>query len=260
MRGGERKGGGILNQYTFDNPKAMFNALAEFFAETARNALEKRGNFAVAVSGGGTPATLFDLLAAESAANAASAFFWESALVFQVDERAVPPEHEWSNFRMLNERLLSKVPVRPENIRRIKGEHHPERAAEEYERVLRGFRAERPKEEPLFDLVLLGIGEDGHTASIFPGSAAELETARLAVPVPPPTTAAPRIPRVTMTFPALNDAETAAFIVTGKKKADIVRGFGDGNAAEGAGKLPPEKIEALGDVKWFVSVREPEDG
>lgn len=231
----------------FDNQNGMRAAAAACFASEAKRAVEERGAFSVAFSGGSSPLGLFDLLADGSVD-----VDWSAAFVFQVDERAAPPDSEWSNFKTLDERLLSKTPVRRENVFRIKGETPPEKAADEYERVLRGFRAERPGDAPLFDIVVLGMGRDGHTASIFPGSLAERESERLVVAVPAPATAEPRVPRVTLAFPALNDSGKAVFLTSGRDRLEMARAIVEGRS--GGGKLPPGRIKSRNDVEWFVAV------
>ena len=234
----------------FDNPDEMFHSAAELLAEIARKAVETRGEFVLALSGGNTPIGLFDILAADHASGGSLAVPWEKTVVFQVDERAVPPDHEWNNFKTLSERLLSKVPVKEENTHRMVGEPSPEEAAERYESALREFRGKRAESAPLFDFVLLGMGMDGHTASIFPGSEAENERRRLVVATPAPATAEPRVPRITLTYPALNDSFKAVFLLLGEDKValglDLVL---EGNAPP----LPSEKISSREDVEWFMS-------
>ncbi|MGH7817065.1 MAG: 6-phosphogluconolactonase, partial [Candidatus Binatia bacterium] len=172
---------------------------------------------AVALSGGSTPKSLYRLLATPKYRREVP---WRGVHFFWGDERCVPPDHPDSNYRMAEELLLSKVKVSARNIHRMAGEKAPEVAAAEYENELIKFFHLAPNELPTFHIVLLGLGEDGHTASLFPGSAAASETERLVV--------AARVDklnahRLTLTLPVLNHAERVIFLVEGKSKAAIVK-------------------------------------
>ena len=145
----------------------LFEAAAAEFAAQASQAVRANGRFTVALSGGSTPRTLYSLLATKSDIS------WDKICFFWGDERHVPPDHPESNYRMANEALLSKVPARPENIFRIHAEEKDATtAALQYEQALRDFFHLSPGQFPRFDLVLLGVGPDGHTASLFPGTSA----------------------------------------------------------------------------------------
>ena len=171
----------------------LFEAAAAEFAAQASQAVRASGRFTVALSGGSTPKALYSLLATKSNIP------WDKIYFFWGDERHVPPDHPESNYRMANEALLSKVPVRPENIFRIHAEEKDAAAAAlQYEQALKDFFHLSPGQFPRFDLVLLGTGPDGHTASLFPGTAALNETQRLVVAnwVPKFNTH-----RITFTFP-----------------------------------------------------------
>jgi 6-phosphogluconolactonase len=172
------------------------------------------GRFRVAFSGGSTPKLLFDRLAGDTFRTLVD---WTRARVFFVDERCVPPGDARSNYRLAKEHLLDPLRVPPENVFRIRGEEEPRRAAEEYEALLdREFGADGP---PRFDYVLLGLGTDGHTASLFPGTKALGETRRFAV-----ENYVPKLGewRLTLTLPVLNAARRAVFLVVGKEKRDAV--------------------------------------
>ena len=142
---------------------------AEEFVRLARQAIQLAGRFTVALSGGSTPKALYTLLAAPGFAQQIS---WNRAHLFWGDERCVPPDHPESNYRMVEETLRSKIQIPHENVHRMAGEKAPQIAALEYEAELKGFFELAEGALPRFDLILLGLGEDGHTASLFPGSAA----------------------------------------------------------------------------------------
>lgn len=187
---------------------ALTRAAADLFAAQAQAALQAKERFTVALSGGSTPRALYQLLANTPLA-------WEDIRLFWGDERCVPPDHADSNYRMTAENLLARVHIPPENIRRIQGELPPEEAALRYEDELRKYFDDAPR----FDLILLGLGDDGHTASLFPDSPALHERTRWAVAVPHTTPPLPLVPRVTLTLPAINAARQVVFLVSGADKA-----------------------------------------
>jgi len=207
----------------------LFQAAAEEFAQIAAKAIRARGRFTVALSGGSTPRGLYSLLATGKF-NVA----WDSTFFFWSDERHVPPDDPQSNFRMANEALLSKISVPPENIFRILAEKNADDAATAYEATLRSVFAVGPSAIPRFDLILLGLGTEGHTASLFPGSPAVEETKRLVVAnwVEKLHSA-----RITFTYPLLNNAACVIFLVSGAEKADILE-----QILEGPGGLPAQRV------------------
>jgi len=199
--------------------EALAASAAEFFASTVAAAVGARGIARVAVSGGTTPKAMFALLADRSAPYFARVP-WERLHLFWVDERCVPPTDAESNYRMTNEALLEHVPLPAAQIHRIEGELDPEVAAARVEAAIRAaFRLEGA-ETPAFDLVLLGLGEDGHTASLFPHTAALFELGRIAVAnhVPQKKTW-----RTTLTWPVINRGREVAFLIKGAAKAQAVR-------------------------------------
>jgi 6-phosphogluconolactonase len=192
---------------------------AQIFSEAARAAVEERGRARIAVSGGSTPEAAFRLLASADGPWRAQTP-WERLELFWVDERCVPPDHAESNYRMTQAALLDRVPIAPASVHRMEGELEPELAAARYEEQLRRAFELQPGERPVFDLAALGMGEDGHTASLFPGTAALAETERLAV--------ANRVAqkdawRLTLTWPVINHARRVFFLIAGAAKAEIVR-------------------------------------
>lgn len=194
-------------------------AAAEFFAVVTAAAVEARGVARVALSGGTTPKGMFALLADRSAPYF-SRVPWGRLHIFWVDERCVPPTDAESNYRMTEEALLEHVPVAAGQVHRMEGELDPEVAAARYEAMIRAaFRLEGA-ETPAFDLVLLGLGEDGHTASLFPHTAALFERVRIAVAnhVPQKETW-----RVTLTWPVIQQGREVAFLIEGASKAQVVR-------------------------------------
>ena len=206
------------------NADALFRAAAEEFVRVAAEAAGARGAFSVSLSGGSTSKGLYALLAGDPALFAAVP--WDRTHVFWGDERHVPPDHPDSNYRMANEAFLSKVPIPRAHVHRIAGEDPDSgRAAAEYEEELRRHFRLAPGEIPRFDLVLLGLGPEAHTASLFPGTAALDETARLAV-----STWIGRLftDRITLTAPVFNAAANVAFLVAGHYKAMALKAVLDG--------------------------------
>jgi 6-phosphogluconolactonase len=200
----------------YDGADALSRAAAEHFLETAQAAVNSRGKARLAFSGGNTPKRTFELLA-NPAERFLKAMPWEQLEIYFVDERSVPPEDKDSNYRMTRESLLEKAPIKPEHVFRIEGELEPELAAARYETKIRSqFRLEGA-EAPRFDVLALGMGDDGHTASIFPHTAAIHELGRIAVAnhVPQKNTW-----RITLTWPVIVEAHEVFFLIGGKDKAD----------------------------------------
>ncbi|HNU85053.1 MAG: 6-phosphogluconolactonase [Pseudomonadota bacterium] len=229
----------------FSSPAALAGAAATLFAAQAAGAVSARGRFTTALSGGRTPETLYGLLAAPPFA---SQIPWGRVHLFWGDERCVPPDHRESNYRFARERLLDHVPIPPGNVHRIRGEMEPAEAAALYEKLLRDFFG--PHGDPLFtfDLVLLGLGEDGHTASLFPGTGPIRETARWVVGH---DVDARKGWRITLTPAAINAARTVVFLVAGKTKAAAARDVLEGSCRPGA--LPAQAIRPLhGELRWML--------
>ena len=204
--------------HVWPTPAEVAAAAAEKFAVAANHAAATRGVARIAISGGTTPKTMFALLADQS-----KPYFgqvpWQKLQLFWVDERCVPPDHPDSNYRMTKEAMLSKVPLAPEQVFRMEGELEPEVAASRYEAAIRTtFRLEGA-ESPVFDLVLLGMGDDGHTASLFPHTDALHELGRIVVAnsVPQKDTW-----RITLTWPVINRGRTVAFLIEGAGKAQVL--------------------------------------
>jgi 6-phosphogluconolactonase len=226
-------------------PQDLFQAAAEEVIRAATSAITERGRFTIALSGGSTPKNLYTLIAA----NASASLPWDRMFFFWGDERHVPPDDPDSNYRMAKETLLSKVAIPPANIFRIPAENpDASAAADAYEQTLRKFFAVAPGEFPRFDLILLGIGPDGHTASLFPETAALQERSRLVVAN---WVEKLQTNRITFTLPVLNAARCVAFLVSGIDKAAVLHEVLEGNAP--AEKYPSRLVQPSdGKLIWFV--------
>jgi 6-phosphogluconolactonase len=231
---------------TLTTPQDLFAAAAEEVIHAANQAVAARGRFTIALSGGSTPRGLFTLLAA----NARSVLPWDKMFFFWGDERHVPPGDPESNYRMANESLLAKIPVAAANVFRIPAEN-PDAAAAAlaYEQTLQKFFQLQPGEFPRFDLILLGIGPDGHTASLFPESAGLNEKSRLVIAN---WVEKFKTNRITFTFPVLNAARSVAFLVSGTDKAPALHAILEDETAPG--ERYPAKLVSPTDGKliWFL--------
>jgi 6-phosphogluconolactonase len=226
-------------------PQDLFQAAAEEVLRAAADAIAQRGRFAIALSGGSTPKNLYTLIAA----NASASLPWDRMFFFWGDERHVPPDDPDSNYRMAKETLLSKIPIPPANIFPILAENpDASAAAAAYEQTLRKFFVLAPGEFPRFDLILLGLGPDGHTASLFPETAALQEKSRLVVAN---WVEKLKTSRITFTLPVLNAARCIAFLVSGTDKAEVLHEVLEGNSS---GEKYPSKLvqPSDGQVIWFV--------
>jgi 6-phosphogluconolactonase len=227
----------------FKDRETLSRAAADLFAERAAEAIEEHGCFLVALNGGGTPSRLFQLLAADYREK----IDWGHVHVFWGDERCVPPGDAGSSYGQAWDAFLSHVPIPESNIHRVRGELEPAEASRDYALALSGF-ASPPFEFPRFDLVYLGMGEDGHTASLFPGSPVDV-----AEPTLPGTAHYQNRPanRVTVTQLVFNQARTVAFMVTGEKKAStLAEVLGDRYNPE---LLPAQRISPKnGSLIWLV--------
>ncbi len=205
----------------FADIQALTMAAARRFAQLAINAVKDHGVFAVALSGGSTPKVLYRLMATDKAIR--SKIPWSKIHFFFGDERHVPPDHPESNFRMANEAMFQPLPARPLHIHRVLGElASASMAAEQYEADLSEFfepRALLDEGFPRFDLIFLGMGPDGHTASLFPHSAGLRETTRWVVAN---WVEQFKTDRITMTFPVLNAAAEVVLFVSGPEKAPVL--------------------------------------
>jgi len=220
----------------FANAQELARGAAEYFVARSGEAVAQKGFFSVALSGGSTPKALYQLLVDLDVPWSRIHFFWS-------DERHVPPDHPDSNYRMANEAMLSHVPVPQHNIHRVPSENpSATEAASEYEQTL----IEGTKQSlPQLDLIMLGLGTDGHTASIFPGSEVLHETERL---VAAPWVDKFQTYRITMTLPLLNNGACVVFLVSGSEKAPIVK-----EVLEGPEKYPAQAVKPTrGELLWML--------
>jgi len=232
-----------IGDYRFYDTRTEMNRLAarqisEFISYT----LEKKERFSMVLAGGGTPRAVYELLAIDPT------ICWDKVHLFWGDERFVPLDDARSNFNMVRESLLIGVHFSLENIHPVNVDLETvEAAAENYELRIRNFFDEQVL-IPEFDLVILGLGSDGHTASLFPGTAALEETSRLITIVETPGLP-PKVPRVTMTFPLINKAKKVIFLVSGEEKQAVINYI-----THHEGKFPASMIQPDSkDLIWYVS-------
>lgn len=224
------------------NQSALATRAAELLTETARQAVAARERFMVALSGGSTPRALYELLAGEVYAPRIP---WNETHVFWSDERCVPPDSEESNYRMAYETMLARVPVPVEQVQRLRGEDEPQKAALDYERILEEEFKENP---PRFDLILLGMGEDGHTASLFPDSTALDDHKHLVVS---PFVEKFNTHRLTMTLRTINASHSVMFLVSGEAKAETLRTILEGERT--GRRFPAQLVQPdSGELVWLV--------
>jgi 6-phosphogluconolactonase len=200
----------------FPTPPEVAKAAAQLFTDSVLAAVKARGVARIAISGGTTPKAMFGLLATDPFV---SQIPWDKLYLYWVDERSVPPDHPDSNYRMTNEALLSKVPLPADHIFRMEGELDPAVAASRYEATIRNsFRLEGAQ-TPTFDLVLLGMGDDGHTASLFPHTEGLENITDLVIAnhVPQKDTW-----RISLAFPVINQGREVAFLIEGSAKAQVL--------------------------------------
>ncbi|MGA2095262.1 MAG: 6-phosphogluconolactonase [Candidatus Acidiferrum sp.] len=194
---------------------AIAERAAQLFVDIAVESVKQKGSFDVALSGGSTPKTMHGLLVSDPALR--SRLPWDKMHIFFGDERHVRPDDAESNYRMASETLISKSPLKPEQITRIKGEYpEAEQAAQEYEQAIKSYFKLADGQFPRFDLIFLGMGPEGHTASLFPGTKALKETRRIAVHN---WVGKVLMDRITLTAPAINNAANVLFLVGGTEKA-----------------------------------------
>jgi 6-phosphogluconolactonase len=240
---------GRLEISAFPDLAGASEAAARRLVVIARKAVDKNGRFALALSGGSTPRLLYSLLAEKFAQQIP----WKKAHLFWGDERCVPKNHPQSNFRLAEETLISRVPIPRQNIHRIPAElKPPQEAAQTYEKTLRQFfGADGISEEgQTFDLILLGLGPDGHTASLFPGNRVLAEQDRWAAAVLAPWAFRPRR-RITLTLPAINKSGRAFFLVAGAEKKKIMASILQ-TVRSSSRLYPAAMVQPQKGVTWFV--------
>jgi 6-phosphogluconolactonase len=227
----------------FKDSAEMFSYAADSFFTRLKSAVSARGLFTVALAGGSTPKGLYSLLRLRIEADEGEAVDWGRVHFFMGDERCVPADDPDSNFRMAYETLLSSEALRGTHVHRVKTELPPQAAADEYEQQVRTWFKD---EAPRFDLVLLGIGTDGHTASLFPGSTALGERKKL---VFAHWVEKLNAHRITFTYPLLNAAREVDFLVAGSEKAPATKAIFDNGA-----DMPAARVRPLGELKWLLTL------
>ncbi len=195
--------------------ETVSQAAARMFTSAAEVSITMKGIFSVAISGGATPARSYEILGSPAFTGRVA---WPKVHIFWADERCVRPENEESNFYLARRTLLSRVDLPPDNIHRVRGEEGSRKGALLYEEEMKRFFG--AKRVPVFDLIILGLGKDGHTASLFPGSSALRAGRRLAAPA---QGGEGGLERVTLTLPVINNASRVIFLVSGPQKAGIVK-------------------------------------
>jgi 6-phosphogluconolactonase len=227
-----------------DDAQALYVHAAEEIVHFAGEAICTHGEFSLCLSGGSTPAATYELMAERFHLSVD----WKEVHFFWGDERCVPPDDPGSNFAMADRTMLSRLDLRPEQVHRIHGEQPPEQAASAYEQHLRSFFHLDEGEFPRFNLMLLGLGDNVHTASLFPGIPALHERERIAVAV---EVDAPQRHRVTLTAPVINNSSRVMFLVAGESKAQAVK-----SALEGprdSDRFPAQLVAPDdGDVVWLL--------
>jgi 6-phosphogluconolactonase len=244
----------------YPNLAALGNAAAESICALAVKCVNEHGVFSVALSGGKTPISLYESLAGPPYAVRMP---WSHTHIFWGDERCVPSDHPDSNFAMASRSLISKVPIPPRNVHRIRGAVQlPEDAATAYEKILREFFGSATKSDthsnvpsvgesfPSFDLILLGMGKDGHTASLFPDDEALMEQKRWITAVRNPR-GSPLVPRITLTLPVINRALCILFLVSGSGKGDVLHAILE-DPDSAARLYPAARVVPDGRVVWFI--------
>ncbi len=226
----------------FEDIGSLSRAAMELTVSLSQKAVAAAGRSTIALSGGSTPKQFYTLLGSVPGRDAVQ---WPQVHFFWADERCVPMDNPESNFRLAYDSFLSGMPIPAENIHRIKGELGPSRAARAYEDDMRRFFGGAGV--PAFDIILLGVGQEGHTASLFPGSSALRETTRLALPV---YLKRPKRDRVTLSLPVLNHAASVLFLASGSAKAEAVSAILESGSAH---RYPAGLVQPLhGQVTWFL--------
>lgn len=240
------------NVRRFDTMAALCREAAEYIRLRAEAAVREKGFFTLVLSGGRTPKPLYRYLARPALKDLLP---WAKTHLFWGDERCVPPEHPDSNFRVARDSLLSRVGVPPGRLHRIPAEKKPpEEAARSYEDHLRRFFSKtdyvpgKRRFFPSFDLILLGAGEDGHTASLFPGDKALQEKQRWIIPILKPG-APPSHPRITMTLPLLNSARHVLFLASQKGKERVLK---EVLAPGPSSRYPAGRVRPKGELLWLL--------
>jgi len=226
-----------------ENAAMLAQKATTLFYQTAKESIDRHGRFVVAISGGATPRRMYRMLAEEPYG---SAIPWDKTYIFWVDERCVPENDPASNYGAAKKDFLNRVPVPEAQVYPMPGELPPKQGAQKYQKALIDFFHLEDGRFPTFDLIFLGMGADGHIASLFPGQAVLDERKRLIVAV---KGGDPDVNRLTLTLPALNRARQIVFLISGKEKAETLKTVFENDQA----RLPVQKIHALdGELTWLL--------
>ncbi|HET9886275.1 MAG TPA: 6-phosphogluconolactonase [bacterium] len=226
--------------------QAVAEAAAELWVDEANRALKSEGRFTIALSGGSTPRFLYEALLSGDGAH----LDWKRTHLFWGDERCVPPDHPESNYGMVHQALLTKIDIPSENVYRMRGENpDPRAAAHDYDLLLRAFFGGYGPRQT-FDLILLGMGQDGHTASLFPDSPALDDATHWATASRAPAGVSPR-DRITLTLPPILAAARCVFLVTGEKKRGVLSAIRKDPAAA-AERYPAARVALFRESTWLI--------
>ena len=239
--------------HVFSHPLEMAQAAAKLIAEVAKESYKTRCKFTLALAGGNTPRSLYQELCAD---HYAASIPWAHSHLFWGDERFVPVDHPDSNFAMASETLVKHIPIPALNVNPIHTDFPtPEEAAAAYERTMRRLfdifgTLSADNVWPVFDLILLGVGPDGHTASLFPGSLVLTEQQKWVAATPVPDLN-PQVRRITLTLPVINEARYVVFLVTGREKQSLVKTILN-NPAQAHERYPAARVSPAGELHWFL--------
>ena len=226
-----------------ENAAILAQKATTIFNQTAKESIDRQGRFVVAISGGATPRRMYRMLAEEPCG---SAIPWDKTYIFWVDERCVPENDPASNFGVAKKDFLNRVPVPGDQVYPMPGELPPKQGAQKYQKVLIEFFNLKDGRFPIFDLIFLGMGTDGHTASLFPGHRTVDEKKRLVVAV---KGGDPDVNRLTLTLPVLNRARQIVFLISGKEKAATLKTVFEKDQS----RFPVQKIHALDkELNWLL--------
>ncbi len=228
--------------HIFNNAEAVSRAAAELVVLAANQAIEARGLFNIALSGGSTPKRLYQHLASDAYKRQID---WQKVHIYFGDERNVPPEHPESNYRMAREAFLDQLPIPEQQIHRMQGEREDlEKAAAEYAELLKALPTHNGL--PQFDLILLGMGDDGHTASLFPGTVALNEKSKMVIAQTVPQL---NTRRITLSYPLINNARQVMLLVAGESKASRLE---EVLVSAPEGRYPVQGIKPKGILNWLL--------
>ena len=226
-----------------DNPTDLARTAAEIFSDAADECVERKGQFVVAISGGTTPRSFHKMLVQEPYLSNTR---WDGIHLFWVDERCVPENHPASNYGTAKNDFLNRLPISQNQIHTMPGDVPPEEGALKYQREIVSFFQLEHGEFPFFDLIFLGVGPDGHTASLFPGQQALKEREAWVVAVKGGN---PNVNRLTLTYPVLNQASQIVFLVSGRGKSEILKTIFENRQAG----LPAQMVKpSNGKLTWLV--------